>query len=95
MRLPKAWPARPASSVTPRLVPTTMSAALGQQRVDQLRRILRRIGAVAVGHQIDVGLDVGEHAPHDIALALARLADDDGAGRRAPCSAVRSLELLS
>ena len=48
--------------------------ALGQQRVDQLRRILRRIGAVAIGHQIDVGIDVGEHAPHDVALALARLA---------------------
>ncbi|CDX37602.1 hypothetical protein MPLDJ20_200121 [Mesorhizobium plurifarium] len=54
--------------------------AFGLQDVDQLRRILRRVGAVAVGHHIDVGIDVGEHAPHHIALALTRLAHDDGAG---------------
>ena len=54
--------------------------ALGLQDVDQLRRILGRIGAVAVGHDIDVGVDVGEHAAHDIALALARLAHDSRAG---------------
>jgi hypothetical protein len=55
-------------------------ATLGDQRVDELRRIFRRVGAVAVGHQVDVRVDVGEHAPDDVALALPRLPDDDGAG---------------
>ena len=80
MRLPKAWPARPASSVDAAPRADGHVGALGQQHVDQLRRVFRRIGTVAVGHQVDVGIDVGEHAPHHIALALARLPDDDGAG---------------
>ena len=36
------------------------------------------VGAVAIDQDIGVGLDVGEHAPHHRALALARLAPDDG-----------------
>ena len=38
------------------------------------------VGQVAVGHDVDVGLDVGEHAADDIALALLPLGTDDGAG---------------
>jgi hypothetical protein len=35
---------------------------------------------VAVDQHVDVGLDVVEHAPHHVALALVRLAADHGAG---------------
>ena len=37
------------------------------------------VGAVAVHQHVDVGLDVGEHAPHHVALALARLCAHHGA----------------
>jgi hypothetical protein len=47
-----------------------------QQCVDELRRVFRRIGTVAINHHVNVGLDVGEHAPHDVTFALARFADD-------------------
>ena len=40
----------------------------------------RIVGGVAVDQHVDVGLDVGEHAPHHEALALALLAPNDGAG---------------
>ena len=53
------------------------------------------IGVVAVHQHIDVGLDVGEHAAHDIALALAQ----SRVRTMAPASRARamvwSLELLS
>ena len=38
------------------------------------------IGAVAIGHDVDVGLDIGEHAAHHIALAAAGHVVDEGAG---------------
>ena len=38
------------------------------------------VGQIAVGHDIDVGVDVGEHAADDVALALLALGADDGAG---------------
>ena len=38
---------------------------------------------VAVGHDVDVGIDVREHAPNDVALALLALGADDSARR--PC----------
>ncbi len=53
---------------------------LAQPR-DQLRRARRVIGAVAIDQHVDVGGHVGEHAPHHVALALPRLAPDDGARR--------------
>ena len=37
------------------------------------------VGVVAVNHDIDVGLDVGEGPTDHVALALALLATDDGA----------------
>ena len=37
------------------------------------------IGVVAIDQNIDVGLDVGEHAANDIALALKRFGADHGA----------------
>ncbi len=51
--------------------------------VDQLGGELRRgagiIGVVAIDQDINIGLDIGEHAAHDIAFALTRLGADDGA----------------
>ena len=44
------------------------------------RRARRVVGGVAVDQHVDVGLDVGEHAPHHVALALVRLAPHHGAG---------------
>ena len=38
------------------------------------------VGVVAVDQQVDVGVDVGEGASYDVALALERLGADDGAG---------------
>src|SRR5262249_46148736 len=35
---------------------------------------------VAVDHHVDVGLDVGEHPAHDVALARYRFAPHDRAG---------------
>ena len=51
-----------------------------EQPLDHLDRTRRVIGRVAVHHQIDIGLDVGEHAPHHEALTLVLLAEDFGAG---------------
>ena len=53
---------------------------LGQEHVDHLRCCRRVVGKVAVGHQIYVCIDVGEHAPNDMALALLLLGADDGTG---------------
>ena len=72
-----------------------MSSCIVEQAVDHLRRGGGVVGAVAVDQHIDVGLDVGEHAAHDIALALQRLAADDRAGGAATCADVSSVELLS
>lgn len=44
-------------------------------------RRFRRVGVVAVDHEVAVGIDVAEHLPTDIALALARLILDDSASR--------------
>ena len=38
------------------------------------------VGGVAVDQHVDVGLDVGEHPPHHVALALVALAPDHRAG---------------
>ena len=61
--------------------------ALADQRHDQIRRGRRVVGAVAVGHDIDVRVDVREDAPDHIALAPARLLEHprpglDGRERR-------------
>ena len=52
---------------------------LVEQLADQCRRGRRVIGRVAVGHHVDVRLDVGEHAADDMALALHPLGADDRA----------------
>ena len=52
-----------------------------QQPGDHRRRAGRIIGRVAVHQHVDVGIDVGKHPPHHVALALMRLPPDDGAGR--------------
>jgi hypothetical protein len=50
------------------------------QPLDHRRRCGRVIGRVAIGHDIDVGIDIGEHPADDVALALHPLAADHGAG---------------
>ena len=40
----------------------------------------RVVGGVAVDQHVEVGLDVGEHAPHHVALALALFLEHLGAG---------------
>ena len=55
---------------------------LGEEHVDHRRSRLRVVGQVAVGHDVDVGIDVGEHAADDMALALLPFGADDGAGFR-------------
>ena len=52
-----------------------------QQRPYQLFGILRRVGPVAVGDDVDVGIDIGKHAAHHMAFALAPLAHDLRAGK--------------
>ena len=42
------------------------------------------IGVVAIHQHIKIRFDVGEHAAHDIALALAMFAAHDGAGFARP-----------
>ena len=46
----------------------------------QGRRLRSRIGVVPVHHQIAVRLDVTEHGPHHVALALTGLGAHDGTG---------------
>ena len=55
----------------------------------------RVVGVVAVDHQVEVGLDVAEHAPDDVAFALLCLPADDGAGRARNLAPCRRSELLS
>ena len=52
--------------------------SLLQHLVHHLPGILRRVGIVAVDHQVAVRLNVPEHGPDHVALALAVLVADDG-----------------
>ena len=49
---------------------------------DHLRGRLSRIGVVAVHHDVDLRVDLPEHSPDDIALALLVLMAHHSAGRR-------------
>ena len=51
------------------------------QRVDHARGAPGIVGRVAIDQHIDVGIDIGEHAPDHMSLALAALAAHGGAGR--------------
>ena len=51
---------------------------VGEAR-DQRRRGSGVIGRIAIGHDVDVGVDISEHATDDVALALHPLAPDDRA----------------
>ena len=62
---------------------------LVEQQVDHRRRRGGIVGQVAVGHDVDVGVDVGEHAPDDVALAL--LASRCGRSRRPPPRLARAV----
>ena len=57
-----------------------MSSRSATSLLDHAARARRVVGGVAVDQHVDVGVDVGEHAPHHAALALVLLAADDGAG---------------
>ena len=50
------------------------------QRIDHARRAGGIIGRIAIDQHVDVGIDVGEHAPDHMALALAAFAAHLGAG---------------
>ena len=45
--------------------------------LDHGRSGIGRVGIIAVGHDIDIGIDVLEHGTDDIALALTGLLADD------------------
>ena len=47
---------------------------VGQQRIDHARRAGGVVGRVAVDQHIDIGVDIGEHAPDHMTLALAAFA---------------------
>jgi len=53
---------------------------LSEQFVDHRRRTRRIVGRVAVHQHVNVGFDVVEHPPHDMAFALRGLAADHSAG---------------
>jgi len=53
---------------------------LVEKALDQRRNGGRVVGRVAIGHDIDVGIDVGEHAADDIALALHPFGANNRAG---------------
>ena len=50
-----------------------------EEGLEELGRLLGRVGVVAVDHEVVVGVDVPDHLPHDIALALTGLEPDVGA----------------
>ena len=81
-RLPNRWPGRNAAAAIATRAPFTMSSEFAQQHVDHAPRARRVVGAVAVDEHIHLGLDVREHAAHDVAFALEGFAADDGAGLR-------------
>ncbi len=60
--------------------PTAMSIRCSTILAIQCRCRAGIIGAVAIDHQIHIGIDVGEHAAHDVALAGTRLEHDFGTG---------------
>ena len=43
-------------------------------------RARRIISRVPIDQDVDVGIHIGEHPPHHVALALVHLAADEGAG---------------
>ena len=51
-----------------------------EQQVDHGCGALCVVGVVAVDEDVDIGVDVGKHAPDDVAFALEALAADAGAG---------------
>lgn len=51
-----------------------------EELVDHARRARRVVGRVAIDEHVDVGLDIREHAAHDVTLALAPFAAHDRAG---------------
>ena len=50
-----------------------------QQQLDHARRAGGVVGRVAVDQQVDIGIDIGEHPPHHMTLALAAFAAHLGA----------------
>jgi hypothetical protein len=73
-------------ALTPRVRKHTPAGAdhhvgpLGQERAYKLLCVGGSIGAVAIGHDVDVGVDVCEHAPDDMAFALPPFTHHVGAG---------------
>ena len=53
---------------------------LADQLIDHGAGAGRIVGGIAINQHVDVGVNVGEHAPHHAAFALVLLAADDSAG---------------
>ena len=66
----------------------------GAQRLNHLMHGVCRIGAIAIHHDINIGIDVPKHGLNHIALALPALPKDMRTSR-AGNAAVPSVELLS
>ncbi len=47
---------------------------IGHQRLDHARRAGGIVGRIAIDQHVDIGIDIGEHPPHHVALALAAFA---------------------
>ena len=62
---------------------------VADQSIDEPARMARIVGPVAVGHDVDVGVDIGEHPPHDVALSAQGLVAHVGPRtRRTACGRV-------
>ena len=59
--------------------------AIVHQHLDHARGARRVVGRIAIDQHVDVGVDIGEHAPHHVALALAAFAAHLGAGLARHC----------
>src|SRR5579872_4693460 len=52
---------------------------LGGENLDHLRSDRRLVGVIAIDEHVDIGIDVAEHPPDDVTLALHGLVADDRA----------------
>ena len=61
-------------------VPNDHIHTLIQHLIHHLPGIFRRVCIIAIDHQVTIRLDIPEHGPNHIALALAMLIADNGPG---------------
>jgi hypothetical protein len=61
-----------------------------EQVPDDLGGGTRTVGIVAVDQDKDVSIDIGEHPPNHVTLALHAMVRDDSTGRR--CASNREID---